>query len=72
MNQDVEYVTFIDRELMEKVCEWNIPNGPFFIYTNVSVNPHNLQSIIDKNITQIYLIWTAINGILTRLDALEE
>jgi hypothetical protein len=71
MDDDEEYVTFIDRELMEKVWEWNKPNGPFFIYANIRVNPNNLQSILDKNITQRDLIWTAINGILTRLDALE-
>jgi hypothetical protein len=72
MNQDVECLRFFDRELMEKVRVWNIPNAPFLIYANVSANPNNLQSILDKNITQIDLIWTAINGILNRLDALEE
>jgi NDP-sugar pyrophosphorylase family protein len=25
-----EYVTFIDRELMEKVWEWDIPKGPYY------------------------------------------
>jgi UDP-3-O-[3-hydroxymyristoyl] glucosamine N-acyltransferase len=29
LNVDNEYVTFIDRELMEKVVALNIPNGPF-------------------------------------------
>jgi hypothetical protein len=71
MNQDMEYVTLIDRERMEKLGAWNIPNRPFLIYANISVNANNLQSILYKNITQIDLIWITINGILTRLDALE-
>jgi hypothetical protein len=29
MNQDMEFVTFIDRELMEKVGAWNIPMDIF-------------------------------------------
>jgi hypothetical protein len=57
MNQDNENLTFIDRELMKKVVALNIPNGSFLLYAKVSVNPNSLQSIIDKNITQIDLIW---------------
>jgi hypothetical protein len=56
---------------MEKVAEYNIHNGPFLIKGIISVNPNNVQDIIDNNITQIDLIWTAINNILSRLDALE-
>jgi hypothetical protein len=62
---------FIDRELMEKVADLNIPNGPFLVKGVISVNPNNVQDIIDNNITQIDLIWTAINNIVYRLDALE-
>jgi hypothetical protein len=72
MNQYMKHVTFIDRELMEKAGAWNIPNGIFLIYANISINPNNLQSIIDKNIAHIDLILTAINVIFTRLDELEE
>jgi NDP-sugar pyrophosphorylase family protein len=68
---ETEYVTFIDRELIEKVSALNIPNRPFLVCGNVSVNPNNIQSILDKNITQIDFIWTAINNIISRLDALE-
>jgi hypothetical protein len=65
-----EYVTFIDRELMEKVADLNIPNGPFLVNGIISVNPNNVQDIIDNNITQIDLIWTSINNIISRLNAL--
>jgi hypothetical protein len=50
-NLESGYVTFIDRELMEKVAALNISNGPFLVCGNVSVNPNNIQEIIDNNIT---------------------
>jgi hypothetical protein len=72
MNVDTKYVAFIDRELMEKVGAWNIPNGAFLIYANISVNPNNLPTVLDKNISDIEEIWIAINNIISRLNTLEE
>jgi hypothetical protein len=56
---------------MEKFANLNIPNGPFLVKGIINVNPNNVQDIIDNNITQIELIWTAINNIISRLNVLE-